>query len=105
MNSKLNLSHPGHPRHDTTPRTAPAIFAALVVALVCVLAAAYGYGRTAQEVATRADAAAIVSENHAFCTELGLLPQSDAYSKCVLGLAEVRRHTEERASARAAGML
>ena len=74
MNSKLNLSHPGHPRHDTTPRTAPAIFAALVVALVCVLAAAYGYGRTAQEVATRADAVSIVSENHAFCTELGLLP-------------------------------
>src|ERR1700675_3617713 len=98
MNSELNLSHPGHPRHDTTPRTAPAIFAALV----CVLAAAYGYGRTAQEVATRADAVAIVSENHAFCTELGLLPQSDAYSKCALGLAEVRRHTEERASARAA---
>src|SRR5450631_3834629 len=103
MNSKLNLSHPGHPRHDTTPRTAPAIFAALVVALVCVLAAAYG--RTAQEVATRADAVSIVSENHAFCTELGLLPQSDAYSKCALGLAEVRRHTEDRASARAAGML
>jgi hypothetical protein len=104
MNSEL--ISPILAKSSITWRPTPRLrYLAIGVALGCVFAATYTYGRTALKGAARADAVAIESENRAFCTELGLPPQFDAYSKCALGLAEVRRHTEERAGARAAGML
>jgi hypothetical protein len=105
MNRELNVSHPGHGRHDTTPRTTPAVFAAIGVVLVCAFAATYSYGRTALTAAANSDAIAIETENRTFCAELGLVPQSDVYGKCTFGLTEVRRRSEQRVGARAAGIL
>jgi hypothetical protein len=82
-----------------------AVRAAAGLALICLFAGTYSYGRLAQAALERADAVAIEDENHAFCARLGLPSQSDVYSKCTLGLGEVRHHHEERLNARAAGIL
>ena len=82
-----------------------AIPAAAGLALLCVFAGTYSYGRVAQAALEYADAVAVEGENHAFCARLGLASQSDAYGQCMLGLGEVRRHHEERLNARAMGIL
>ena len=86
-------------------RRAYALPVAVGLALACVFAGTYSYGRVAQVALERADASEIDEENRVFCVRLGLPSQSDAYGKCTLGLSEVRRHHEERLNARAAGIL
>ena len=105
VSSERSLSHADHSRSELVSWQARTVAAAAGVALVCVFAATYGYGRAAQAAVARADAIEIEAEDHAFCARLGLPSQSDAYGTCTRGLGEVRRHHEERLLARAAGIL
>jgi hypothetical protein len=105
MDSELHPSLPATERRERTFRTEPLVFTAFGVALVGLLAGSYSYGRTALTAAAQAEAIVIEDESRVFCNQIGLLPQSDAYTKCTLGLAEVRRHDEERFNAKAAGIL
>jgi hypothetical protein len=105
MNSERSLSRPDHGRRDVASWQMHAIPAAVGLALICLFAGTYSYGRLAQAAAERADASEIEEENRAFCVKLGLPSQSDAYGRCTLGLGEVRRHHEERLLVRAAGIL
>jgi hypothetical protein len=105
VNSQRSLARTDHSRRDTASWRPSAVPAAAGVALLCLFAASYSYGRVAQAAAERADASEIEEENRAFCVRLGLPSQSDAYGQCTLGLGEVRRHHEERLLVRAAGIL
>jgi hypothetical protein len=105
MNSERSLSRPDQGRRDTASWRMQALPAAAGLALVCLFAGTYSYGRLAQAAAERADASEIEAENRAFCVKLGLPSQSDAYGQCTLGLSEVRRHHEERVLVRATGIL
>jgi hypothetical protein len=105
VNSERSLSGPDHSRRDMASWHMQAIPAAAGLALICLFAGTYSYGRLAQAAAARADASEIEEENRAFCVKLGLASQSDAYGQCTLGLDEVRRHHEERLNAKAAGIL
>jgi hypothetical protein len=105
MNSERSLSRPDHRRRDIASWRMQALPAAAGLALICLFAGTYSYGRLAQAAAARADAGEIEEENRAFCVKLGLPSRSDAYGQCTLGLGEVRRHHEERVLVRAAGIL
>ena len=105
MNSERSLSRADDQPRDLAPWRARAVPAAAGVALLCLFAATYVYGRAAQAAAERADTIEIDAENRAFCMKLRLASQSDAYGQCTSGLDEVRRRHEERLLARAAGIL
>ena len=106
MKSELSLNHPSDDQPTTAlPSLAGWTAVIVVLCLIGVLAGAYSYGNAVRTNTQRADALAIENENHDFCSGLGLTPQSDTYSKCVLGLIEVRRHREERLNAEVAGIL
>jgi hypothetical protein len=105
MNSERSLSRPDHGRRDMASWHMQTLPAAAGLALICLFAGTYSYGRLSQAAAARADASEIEEENRAFCVKLGLPSQSGAYGQCTLGLGEIRRHHEERVLVRAAGIL
>jgi hypothetical protein len=105
VNSERSLARSGHGRRAIASWHIQALPVAAGLALICLFAGTYSYGRLAQAAAARADAVEIDEENHAFCATLGLTSQSDGYGQCTFGLGEIRRHHEERLNARAAGIL
>jgi hypothetical protein len=105
VNSQRSLSYSDHSRSELASWRARAVATVAGVALLCVFAATYSFGRVAQAALAYADAVAVEEENQTFCARLGLSSQSDAYGTCTRGLSEVRRHHEERLNAKAAGIL
>ena len=76
----------------------------LAAVLIGTFAASDIYGSAARAEIERANAAAIDLESRTFCG-IGLIPTSDTYKKCTLGLDDIRRHHQERLYADMEGLL
>jgi len=81
------------------------IFALFVASIVVLFAVAYVYGRDARLSAERAEAIIVERENGALCSSLGLAPQTEAYTRCISGLTDIRRRQDERRNEDAMGIL
>jgi hypothetical protein len=80
--------------------------AAMFLGIVTILSvAAFNVGSDARSKAELAEAALIEKENRTFCVGLGVSPQTDSYTRCANGLAEIRRLQKERWDADAMGIL
>ena len=78
-------------------RLASVLGFALIAAL---LAWAFTIGRNAQIAADAAERAEIAQEDRSLCTDLGFEEPLGRYTRCLNGLAEIRRKQKERSDAR-----
>ena len=91
-------------QHRRVAWIAPTLFALFGAGTVVLFAIAYVYGRDVRLSAERAEAIIVERENGALCTSLGLVPQSEAYTRCISGLTDIRRRQDERRNEDAMGM-
>ncbi|HMK79069.1 MAG TPA: hypothetical protein VK438_05435 [Xanthobacteraceae bacterium] len=75
------------------------------VALIVVLATTFSFGRQARVRMEQAETAAHEQEASALCRDVGLSPESAAFTRCLSGLRELRLHDRSRWEADAVGLL
>ena len=78
-----------------------------VVGLISVVALflAFMTGRDRVQEIVAADELSIASENRSFCTDLGLQSQSELFTRCVNGLADIRERARARFEEQSASLL
>jgi hypothetical protein len=75
------------------------------VVLAGWFATLFAFGQRMRAEAERAEAATIEQEDRSFCTGLGHAFGTDLYSRCSIGLGEIRRTQRERWEASTDGLL
>ena len=75
------------------------------VAVAVVLAIAFAFGREARAKIEQAEMATHEQEASALCRDVGLSPESAAFTRCLSGLRELRLHDRSRWEADAVGLL
>jgi hypothetical protein len=82
----------------------PVALGASFIALIVVLGLAYDHGRARHATAMSAETTAIEDEDIAFCVRLGIAQNSNAFSRCRSGLADIRQSQQERTTSMTSGM-